>query len=92
MPAGDARSRRSVLGLLLPLVALGLEETLAAKKKKKGKGKGKKKSACPSGDVNCDEFATQAEAQRFYEKCGGPATDRYGLDTDHDGIACEHQP
>lgn len=83
MPAWGARSRRGVQGVVLALGVLGFEDTL---------GKPKKKQTCPSGDVNCDQFATQDEAQRFFERCGGPSVDRFGLDTDHDGIACEHLP
>lgn len=39
------------------------------------------------GDCNCSDFATQAEAQAFYERYlpGDP----HQLDIDHDGIACE---
>ncbi|HEU4759134.1 MAG TPA: excalibur calcium-binding domain-containing protein [Dehalococcoidia bacterium] len=38
-------------------------------------------------DCNCADFATQAEAQAFYERFL-PA-DPHGLDTDRDGTACE---
>jgi hypothetical protein len=95
MPAWGLRTRRGVLALVLPFTLLGTEDTLAKRKKRKGKGKGRKKKrdTCPSGDAfNCDDFATQAEAQRLFEQCGGPTSDRYGLDTDRDGIACEHLP
>ncbi|HEY8346960.1 MAG TPA: thermonuclease family protein [Symbiobacteriaceae bacterium] len=44
------------------------------------------------GDVDCKDFATQAEAQAFYEAHGGPARDPYRLDADRDGIACESLP
>ena len=64
----------------------------ACKQKCARKGGGGGGTTCPSGDVNCDDFATHAEAQRFFEQCGGPAEDRYGLDADHDGIACESLP
>ena len=40
-------------------------------------------------DYNCDDFATQPEAQRVYEQCG---TDVNRLDRDKDGIVCEHLP
>ncbi|MCG0239167.1 MAG: thermonuclease family protein [Firmicutes bacterium] len=47
----------------------------------------------PNGpDRDCDDFATQAEAQAFYEAAGGPARDPHGLDRDRDGIACESLP
>lgn len=44
------------------------------------------------GDKDCSDFATQEEAQRFYESQGGPAKDPHGLDRDKDGIACESLP
>ena len=40
-------------------------------------------------DYNCDDFATQEEAQRIYEQCG---TDVSRLDGDKDGIVCESLP
>jgi hypothetical protein len=55
--------------------------------KKKHKKKDKLKA-----DYDCEDFATQCEAQKFYEKHGGPGNDPYRLDADHDGIACEHLP
>ena len=44
------------------------------------------------GDVNCSDFDTQREAQRFFEDEGGPQRDPHGLDGDNDGIACESLP
>ena len=41
---------------------------------------------------NCSDFATQAEAQRFFLKAGGPSKDTNHLDGDHDGVACEDLP
>lgn len=41
------------------------------------------------GDKDCKDFSTQAEAQRFFESEGGPATDYHGLDRDGDGVVCE---
>jgi hypothetical protein len=41
---------------------------------------------------NCDDFATQVEAQTFYEKAGGVEGDTNGLDGDNDGEACESLP
>lgn len=35
--------------------------------------------------VSCKQFATQAEAQAYFE-----ANHAKALDRDHDGIACEH--
>jgi hypothetical protein len=43
-------------------------------------------------DYNCSDFATQAAAQSFFLAHGGPSSDPYGLDADHDGIACESNP
>jgi hypothetical protein len=40
-------------------------------------------------DRNCDDFASQAEAQAFFLAQGGPSRDPHGLDADNDGIACE---
>ena len=41
-------------------------------------------------NYNCDDFETQAEAQKVYEACGGE--DVYGLDRDKDGLVCESLP
>lgn len=44
----------------------------------------------PSGpDRACVGFATQAEAQAFYEAAGGPEQDPHRLDGEGDGIVCE---
>jgi micrococcal nuclease len=43
-------------------------------------------------DRDCGAFSTHAEAQRFFEAAGGPASDRHRLDGDHDGVACESLP
>src|SRR4051794_8916762 len=43
-------------------------------------------------DYNCSDFATQADAQNFFLSHGGPSSDPYGLDGDHDGVACESNP
>ncbi|WP_126154518.1 excalibur calcium-binding domain-containing protein [Paracoccus haematequi] len=42
-----------------------------------------------SGDRNCSDFASGAEAQRFFLAAGGPVNDPHGLDRDGDGNACE---
>jgi micrococcal nuclease len=42
-----------------------------------------------SGDKDCSDFSSQAEAQRYYEAKGGPAVDPDRLDGDHDGKACD---
>lgn len=44
------------------------------------------------GDYDCYDFATQKEAQSFFESQGGPATDYHNLDRDGDGVACESLP
>lgn len=43
-------------------------------------------------DVNCADFASQEEAQLFYEENGGPTLDIFSLDPDRNGIACESLP
>ena len=40
-------------------------------------------------DKDCGDFASQAEAQAFYEAAGGPASDPHRLDGNDDGVACE---
>lgn len=45
-----------------------------------------------TGDRDCSDFSTQAEAQRFFEAAGGPARDPHRLDSDGDGEACESLP
>lgn len=42
-----------------------------------------------SGDRDCPDFSSQAEAQRFFIANGGPTHDPHNLDRDGDGIACE---
>ncbi len=49
-------------------------------------------SASAFRDKDCDDFATQAKAQKFFKKHSGPKKDPHGLDADHDGIACEDLP
>jgi Excalibur calcium-binding domain. len=44
-------------------------------------------------DVDCSDFSTHAQAQSFFLGTGGSrSNDRYGLDRDHDGLACESLP
>jgi len=59
---------------------------------------------CVKADVNCDNFATQGEAQAKYDSCmteiiknnpnvSDPVKlDIYGLDRNHDGVACQSLP
>lgn len=44
-------------------------------------------------DKDCGDFATEAEAQSYFESGGGSSTYDYDrLDSDHDGMACESLP
>lgn len=59
---------------------------------------------CVKADVNCDDFKTQWEAQAKYDYCMKEIKDNnpniedpvkldiYGLDRNHDGVACQHLP
>lgn len=44
-----------------------------------------------AADMDCTDFATQAEAQDFFDS-HDPAHDPHGLDADGDGVACETLP
>ncbi len=50
--------------------------------------------ACEAGATcNCSDFPTHAEAQRIFELHGGsPSNNWAGLDSNHNGIACESLP
>ncbi len=49
--------------------------------------------ASSGGDKNCSDFATQEQAQAYFNSNGGsPSNDVDGLDRDHDGKACEDLP
>ena len=45
---------------------------------------------CETGDCDCPDFPSHAEAQRVYNKHGGNNWSR--LDANRDGIACETLP
>lgn len=46
-----------------------------------------------SGDKDCKDFATHAEAQSYFVAKGGSTSNNVdNLDSDHDGIACESLP
>ncbi len=45
-----------------------------------------------SDEYNCDDFATQPEAQSFFEKVGGTKNDVNRLDGDNNGVACQSLP
>jgi len=50
-------------------------------------------TAMTQDDRNCPDFATQAEAQAYFEAAGGSSSNNVDrLDSDHDGIACESLP
>lgn len=51
-----------------------------------------KEGAKYTDEYNCDDFATQPEAQKFYDKAGGVSGDTNRLDGDKDGEACESLP
>ncbi|KKW19209.1 MAG: Micrococcal nuclease [Parcubacteria group bacterium GW2011_GWA2_51_10] len=44
---------------------------------------------CTKNAYNCSDFATQAEAQKAFEACGGLSNDIHRLDSDGDGQVCE---
>ena len=49
--------------------------------------------ACHADLYNCVHFSTQAQAQACYRYClDQGAGDIHRLDSDNDGIACEHLP
>jgi hypothetical protein len=54
--------------------------------------RGGRPPAGPFVDRDCSDFATEREAQAFYERNGGPGSDPHGLDGDDDGRACEELP
>ena len=45
-----------------------------------------------TNEYNCDDFATQSEAQAFFLKAGGVTSDTNRLDGNKDGQACESLP
>jgi hypothetical protein len=47
-------------------------------------------AAAKAQDRDCSDFATQSQAQAFFESIGGsPSNNADNLDADHDGKACE---
>jgi hypothetical protein len=73
---GNVKARIALLGLTAALVAASLAAS----------------SATAFVDKDCSDFPTQAKAQKYFKKHGGPRRDPSGLDADHDGIACEDNP
>ena len=49
-------------------------------------------SSAAGADRDCADFSSQAQAQEFFERHGGPGEDPHRLDADGDGIACESNP
>lgn len=49
----------------------------------------KKLPPCVNTDCNCKDFKTQSEAQQVLEAF---PNDPHRLDSDKDGVACEHLP
>lgn len=46
-----------------------------------------------AGPKNCSDFATQHEAQAYFNANGGSASNNFdGLDANHDGVACQNLP
>ncbi|WP_285588086.1 excalibur calcium-binding domain-containing protein [Actinomycetospora sp. NBRC 106378] len=44
----------------------------------------------PAGDRDCADFATQQQAQQYFESIGGSSTNNADrLDENHNGVACE---
>lgn len=43
-------------------------------------------------EYNCEDFSTQPDSQRFFQKVGGVGNDVNRLDGDKDGEACESLP
>lgn len=43
-------------------------------------------------EYNCSDFATQPEAQTFFDNAGGVKGDVNGLDGNKDGVPCESLP
>lgn len=73
------------LALSVPVLALSGEDQYGGD----FVGGGGSGGSADSGDLNCPDFASQQEAQDFFEAQGGPAEDPHNLDADNDGQACE---
>lgn len=43
-------------------------------------------------NFNCPDFADTNQAQIIFHRYGGPELDPFGLDHNHDGIACNIPP
>jgi hypothetical protein len=73
---GSVKARVALLGLAAALLVASLTVS----------------SATAFVDKDCSDFPTQAAAQKYFKKHGGPRRDPSHLDADHDGIACEDNP
>ncbi len=50
-------------------------------------------SSSSSGDKDCSDFSSHAQAQEYFTSHGGSPTNNYDrLDNNHDGVACEDLP
>jgi endonuclease YncB( thermonuclease family) len=79
----EGRARQSQKGLWSPDTCNGERAT----------DSGSPWQSVGADDRDCDSFATQKEAQDFFESHGGStASDPHNLDRDHDGKACELLP
>ena len=45
-----------------------------------------------AADANCSDFETWIEANEFFLRAGGPASDPHRLDGNNDGVPCESLP
>ena len=104
---GKSKKAKGILGVVIVLLvgALGMEltntdfdlnkllggESLQESKVERADDGTILIGSCEPDKFNCDDFATQPEAQKMYENCGG-AQDIHGLDADGDGVVCEHLP
>lgn len=89
--AAARRARRAGRGLWGAACAGGGERRAPSS----GGGGGGAARPAPVGgaDRDCADFATQDEAQRYFESIGGsPRRNADGLDADRDGVACESLP
>lgn len=84
------KRQQFITGVIGIVIAASIPDDAASRRKKHRKSK--KTSGSAGRDYDCDDFSTQNEAQRFFEKYGGPAKDPHRLDADHDGSACESLP
>jgi hypothetical protein len=49
-------------------------------------------ASASAADMDCGDFANQADAQNYFVSLGGPTYDPDRLDADDDGIACDTLP